>query len=440
MAIFTPISSAYYQRKNLIVSAVSSERDTIYITDNKGNLKHKFGGYGHTYGKFSFCAKSYTYPCVTVKTGESVSVSNEILITKENITHCQKIFTLYLEHGNLDFSQPITITDGVEIFSYDETTGTLKSSDPANVYPQIIDEFSGRVILTFLETPTNNITASYSYFNDLVICSDTFNHRVQLLTFDGKPVACLEAKNVINAPCGISLNSDESELFICSRGTSQIVVCDTNTYEIKTFFGEYGHKDGQLRAPHDIYLVDDNTAVITDTGNNRLVQFVKQEDKWVAAEPFVLYKFSNNSWKSYTLGALAVTTDNSNGFIISDYHVGVLALYNEMTGEQGNILIDRGFTDDTVYFPKGIRLKNGSNVLLVANNGRYSDILNNRGLEKPSEMKIEYGLDDVSVDYIIDGGNISELEISNYEIFSGSTITDDLSTILIISGGEVVDL
>ena len=203
MPIFTPISSTYYSRKDLIVSAVSSERDTIYITDNKGNLKYKFGGYGHTYGKFSFCAKSYTYPCVTVKTGESVAVNNEILLTKENITNCQKIFTLYLEHGNLDFSQSFTISDGVEIFSYDANTGTLKSTNTSNVYPQYIDEFSGRVILTFLETPTNNITASYSYFNDMVICSDIFNHRVQLLTFDGKPVASLEAKNVVNAQCGI---------------------------------------------------------------------------------------------------------------------------------------------------------------------------------------------------------------------------------------------
>lgn len=440
MPIFTPISSTYYPRKDLIVSAVSSERDTIYITDSKGNLKYKFGGYGHTYGKFSFCAKSYTYPCVTVKTGESVAVNNEILLTKENITNCQKIFTLYLEHGNLDFSQSFTISDGVEIFSYDANTGTLKSTNTSNVYPQYIDEFSGRVILTFLETPTNNITASYSYFNDMVICSDTFNHRVQLLTFDGKPVASLEAKNVVNAPCGISLNSDESELFICSRGTSQIIVFDMNTYEIKTFFGEYGHNDGQLRAPHDIYLVDDNTVVVTDTGNNRLVQFIKQGDTWVADNPYVLYKFSNNTHKSYTLGALAVTSDNSNGYIISDYHVGVLALYNEMTGEEGTILIDRGFTDENVYFPKGIRLKNGSNILLVANNGRYADILNNNGLPKPSEMKIEYNIEDVEVDYIIDGGNISELNVDNYEIFSGSSITDDLTQFEIISGGEVVNL
>ena len=274
----------------------------------------------------------------------------------------------------------------------------------------------------------------------MVICSDTFNHRVQLLTFDGKPVACLEAKNVVNAPCGISLNSDESELFICSRGTSQIIVFDMNTYEIKTFFGEYGHNDGQLRAPHDIYLVDDNTVVVTDTGNNRLVQFVKQGDTWVADNPYVLYKFSNNTHKSYTLGALAVTSDNSNGYIISDYHVGVLALYNEMTGEEGTILIDRGFTDENVYFPKGIRLKNGSNILLVANNGRYADILNNNGLPKPSEMKIEYNIEDVEVDYIIDGGNISELNVDNYEIFSGSSITDDLIQFEIISGGEVVNL
>lgn len=452
MSLFTPLTSTYYSRKDLIISTVNSERDMIYITDNIGNVKYKFGGHGHTTGKFNFCSKSYTYPCVIVKNGESVNVTDEVLISKENITNCQKVFTLYLEHGNIDFSQPITITDGVETFTYDTTTGTLVSSNENNIFPQIIDDFSGRIILVFLETPTNDITVTYNYFSDLIICSDVFNHRIQLLYFDGKPYKYIK-NNFINTPCGLTLNSDETELFICNRSLSQIAVFDTTTYEMTTHFGKYGHGDGELRAPHDIYLVNDDTIVVTDTGNNRLVQFIRKNSQWVADNPYTLYTFSKNSYKSHTLGALAITSNNNNGYVISDYHVGVVALYDKETGKDGKILIDRGFSDDTVYFPKGIRLKNGNNILIVANTGRYADILHNRGLPKPPEMKIEYPFDgvqdeeDSNVYEIISGGRVADVDINNFEIISGGKISeidmipeDTEAEVEIISGRRVADV
>jgi predicted membrane-bound mannosyltransferase/DNA-binding beta-propeller fold protein YncE len=120
-----------------------------------------------------------------------------------------------------------------------------------------------------------------------VYVTDTWNHRVQKFTEDGKPdkiwgqygqpVAEIpESKSSFWGPRGIAVDS-QGRVFVADTGNKRIVVFDEDGNYI-TEFGSAGFDPGQFDEPVGVAVADDGTVYVADTWNQRIQSFVPSED------------------------------------------------------------------------------------------------------------------------------------------------------------------
>ena len=120
-----------------------------------------------------------------------------------------------------------------------------------------------------------------------VYVSDTWNHRVQKFTEDGKPIMMWgqygqplpevpESKNSFWGPRGIAVDLQE-RVFVADTGNKRIVVFDADGNYI-TEFGTAGLDPGQFDEPVGVGTANDGTVYVTDTWNQRVQAFIPNED------------------------------------------------------------------------------------------------------------------------------------------------------------------
>ncbi|HET9912609.1 MAG TPA: hypothetical protein VFQ13_12010, partial [Anaerolineales bacterium] len=120
-----------------------------------------------------------------------------------------------------------------------------------------------------------------------VYVTDTWNHRVQKFTKDGKPVKMWgqygqplpdvpESKSSFWGPRGIAVNSD-GHVFVADTGNKRIVIFDKDGNYL-TEFGMAGLDAGQFDEPVGVAVADDGTVYVTDTWNQRVQSFIPNED------------------------------------------------------------------------------------------------------------------------------------------------------------------
>ena len=120
-----------------------------------------------------------------------------------------------------------------------------------------------------------------------VYVSDTWNHRVQKFTEDGKPITMWgqygqplpevpESKSSFWGPRGIAVDS-EGRVFLADTGNKRIVVFDEDGNYI-TEFGTAGLDPGQFDEPVGVATANDGTVYVTDTWNQRVQAFMPGED------------------------------------------------------------------------------------------------------------------------------------------------------------------
>jgi predicted membrane-bound mannosyltransferase/DNA-binding beta-propeller fold protein YncE len=120
-----------------------------------------------------------------------------------------------------------------------------------------------------------------------VYVSDTWNHRVQKFTEDGKPIKTWgqygqplpevpESKSSFWGPRGIAVDS-EGRVFLADTGNKRIVVFDEDGNYI-TEFGTAGLDPGQFDEPVGVATANDGTVYVTDTWNQRVQAFMPGED------------------------------------------------------------------------------------------------------------------------------------------------------------------
>jgi predicted membrane-bound mannosyltransferase/sugar lactone lactonase YvrE len=120
-----------------------------------------------------------------------------------------------------------------------------------------------------------------------VYISDTWNHRVQKFTEDGKPVKTWgqhgqplpevpESKGSFWGPRGIAVDS-EGRVFVADTGNKRIVVFDADGNYL-TEFGTAGLDPGQFDEPVGVAIANDGTVYVTDTWNQRVQAFIPSED------------------------------------------------------------------------------------------------------------------------------------------------------------------
>ncbi|HSJ86484.1 MAG TPA: NHL repeat-containing protein, partial [Anaerolineales bacterium] len=120
-----------------------------------------------------------------------------------------------------------------------------------------------------------------------VYVSDTWNHRVQKFSEDGKPIKMWgqygqplpdnpESKGSFWGPRGIAVDAN-GHVYVADTGNKRIVVFDSDGKYI-TDFGTAGLDPGQFDEPVGVAIGSDGTVYVTDTWNQRVQSFTPSDD------------------------------------------------------------------------------------------------------------------------------------------------------------------
>jgi DNA-binding beta-propeller fold protein YncE len=140
-----------------------------------------------------------------------------------------------------------------------------------------------------------------------VYVSDTWNHRVQKFSEDGKPITSWgqygqpfpedpASKSFFWGPRGIAVDA-QGHVFVADTGNKRIAVFDEEGNYI-TEFGMAGLDPGQFDEPVGVAVANDGTVYVTDTWNQRVQSFLPNEDGTIYAP---LQQWDVNAWFGQSL-------------------------------------------------------------------------------------------------------------------------------------------
>ncbi len=120
-----------------------------------------------------------------------------------------------------------------------------------------------------------------------VYVSDTWNHRIQKFTQDGRPITAWgqygqplpgvsESASSFWGPRGIAVDA-RGNVLIADTGNKRIVVFDKDGNYV-TEFGSAGFAPGQFDEPVGVAVAPSGTVYVTDTWNQRIQAFTPSED------------------------------------------------------------------------------------------------------------------------------------------------------------------
>jgi sugar lactone lactonase YvrE len=120
-----------------------------------------------------------------------------------------------------------------------------------------------------------------------VYVTDTWNHRIQKFSKDGKPIKMWgqygqpvpdnpESKSSFWGPRGIAVDAN-GHVYVADTGNKRIVIFDSDGKYL-TEFGTAGLDPGQFDEPVGVAIGSDGTVYVTDTWNQRIQSFIPSED------------------------------------------------------------------------------------------------------------------------------------------------------------------
>ena len=116
-----------------------------------------------------------------------------------------------------------------------------------------------------------------------VYVSDTWNHRIQKFTTDGRPISTwghygqADEPDGFWGPRGLAVDA-EGNLYVADTGNKRIVVFDADGKYL-TEFGSAGLDAGQFDEPVGVAVDENGTVYVTDTWNQRVQTFTPSDDK-----------------------------------------------------------------------------------------------------------------------------------------------------------------
>ncbi|GAB4502489.1 MAG: hypothetical protein Fur0035_20410 [Anaerolineales bacterium] len=137
-----------------------------------------------------------------------------------------------------------------------------------------------------------------------VYVSDTWNHRIQKFSAEGKPIKmwgvfglAADAPDALYGPRGISVDA-AGHVFVADTGNKRIVIFDSQGNLLNSF-GSEGADVGQFYEPVDVKLGPDGNAYVTDTWNQRVQVFAPGGADGLIFTP--LRQWSVDGWLSESL-------------------------------------------------------------------------------------------------------------------------------------------
>jgi predicted membrane-bound mannosyltransferase/streptogramin lyase len=158
-----------------------------------------------------------------------------------------------------------------------------------------------------------------------VYVTDTWNHRVQKFTTDGKPITMWgqygqplpdvpESKSSFWGPRGIAVDQN-GHVYVADTGNKRIAVFDSDGNYL-TEFGSAGFEPGQFDEPVGVAVGNDGVVYVTDTWNQRVQSFSPSADGLTFLP---LAQWDVNGWFGQSLeNKPFIAVDTNNNVFITD--------------------------------------------------------------------------------------------------------------------------
>lgn len=205
--------------------------------------------------------------------------------------------------------------------------------------------------------------------NGTVYVSDTWNHRIQKFTADGKAIktwgtfGTTETPGSLYGPRGITI-SDDGRIFVADTGNKRIIIFDGNG-AILGEFGTEGYNLGQFSEPTDIHFGNDGSLFIADAWNQRVQVFTE-----IGENTFTPVKYWDvDGWNSQTLDNKPyITTFEDKVFITDPEGYRIIEFRTDGTFVQ--LWGEYGMDAQTIGLPNGIAADADGNIWIAdaANN------------------------------------------------------------------------
>ena len=195
--------------------------------------------------------------------------------------------------------------------------------------------------------------------NGDVFVSDTWNHRIQKFSAEGKPIASWgifgtqEITGALYGPRGITID-ENGRVFVADTGNERILIFDQEGNQLGQIGGE-GFEVGQFSEPVDVAFDKSGNLFVSDTWNQRIQVFSEVSDNVFTP----IRSWQIDGWESQSLDNKPyITVSNEIVFVTDPEGYRVLAFsvngdYLYAFGMYGTDLVSFGLPNDITADPEG---------------------------------------------------------------------------------------
>jgi len=360
-------------------SGLKGSTGSVFITDTfnhrvevfslSGSFIGKFGSYGTQLGQFN---QPRGVAINLHITPDDIKGSTGSVFITDTFNHRVQVFNLDTldfmwafgsqGSGEVQFNQP----DGIAVtpITIRGSTGSVFITDTFNHRIEVLS-LDGKFLREFgtegsgegkLNKPSDIAIAPYTITTKgstgSVFITDTFNHRIQSFTFEGDFLDSFGSKGSgegqFNEPKGIAIDL-LGNIYVADSGNNRIQVFDRDGNFIIAF-GELGSGEGQFDDPEDVSLDADGTLYVVDTGNHRIQTFEPTQP--------VLRGFDITLGGDPSAGLpvkVNVVAKNQSGGTVTEFN-GEVTLYTsnpDISIDSPNISITNGTGSKDIVFSSG---------------------------------------------------------------------------------------
>lgn len=200
-----------------------------------------------------------------------------------------------------------------------------------------------------------------------VFASDTWNHRIQKFSADGKFISSWGTFGLTDAglgvmwgPRGVAVDAS-GNVYVADTGNKRILVFDNEGKPIRSI-GSSGVLQGQLDEPASVAVASDGRVFVADTWNQRVQAF--------SPEGAYLGQWAINGWFGQSLdNKPVITLDQQGNVYISDPEQYRIIVFNE-AGQFQYMFGDLGADNEKFTLPVGLAFNNGALYVTDAGSNR----------------------------------------------------------------------